>query len=105
MIMNVLWTRLTETGANWRYVYKVILSSIDYNATYILNESNLLLLSCVGLISSKHYSSSIIEKSFSLQALTVIEYLIANGSERAVDDILEHSFRISVQLLCLEQHL
>lgn len=50
MIMNVVWTRLTETGANWRHVYK---------------------------------------------GLTVIEYLIANGSERAVDDILEHSFRIS----------
>lgn len=50
MIMNVLWTRLTETGANWRHVYK---------------------------------------------ALTVVEYLVANGSERAVDNILEHSFRIS----------
>ncbi|XP_020261849.1 clathrin interactor EPSIN 1-like isoform X2 [Asparagus officinalis] len=50
MIMNVLWTRLTDTGANWRHVYK---------------------------------------------ALTVIEYLIANGSERALDDILERSFRIS----------
>ncbi|WOK98555.1 clathrin interactor EPSIN 1 [Canna indica] len=50
LIMNVLWTRLTDTGPNWRHVYK---------------------------------------------ALTVIEYLIANGSERAVDDILEHSFQIS----------
>ncbi|KAJ3695082.1 hypothetical protein LUZ60_000459 [Juncus effusus] len=51
MIMNVLWTRLTEGSARWRHAYK---------------------------------------------ALTVIEYLIANGSERAVDDILEHSSQISV---------
>ncbi|KAL6980077.1 hypothetical protein U1Q18_021727 [Sarracenia purpurea var. burkii] len=49
--MNVLWTRLSETGRNWRYVYKV--------------------------------------------ALAVIEYLVANGSERAVDDIIEHTFQIS----------
>lgn len=50
MIMNVLWTRLTDTGVNWRHVYK---------------------------------------------SLTVIEYLIGNGSERAVDDIIEHGFQIS----------
>ncbi|XP_039118983.1 clathrin interactor EPSIN 1 [Dioscorea cayenensis subsp. rotundata] len=50
MIMNVLWTRLNDTGANWRHVYK---------------------------------------------ALAVIEYLIANGSDRAVDDILEHSSKIA----------
>ncbi|KAJ8641017.1 hypothetical protein MRB53_017711 [Persea americana] len=50
MIMNVLWTRLTDTGRNWRHVYK---------------------------------------------ALAVVEYLLANGSERAMDDILEHSFQIS----------
>lgn len=50
MVMNVLWTRLTETGKEWRYVYK---------------------------------------------ALTVIEYLVAHGSERAVDDIIEHTFQIS----------
>ncbi|KAJ0964717.1 hypothetical protein J5N97_025855 [Dioscorea zingiberensis] len=29
------------------------------------------------------------------KALSVIEYLVANGSERALDDILEHSFQIS----------
>jgi len=51
LIMNVLWTRLSETGANWRHVYK---------------------------------------------ALTIIEYLLANGSERAVDEIIEHSFKIAV---------
>ncbi|XP_022997009.1 clathrin interactor EPSIN 1-like isoform X3 [Cucurbita maxima] len=50
MVMNVLWTRLSETGKNWRLVYK---------------------------------------------ALAVIEYLVAHGSERAVDDIIEHTFQIS----------
>ncbi|XP_058078617.1 uncharacterized protein LOC131226934 [Magnolia sinica] len=50
MVMNVLWTRLTDSGRNWRHVYK---------------------------------------------ALTVIEYLVANGSERAVDNILEHTCQIS----------
>uniref|UniRef100_A0A803LBG8 ENTH domain-containing protein n=1 Tax=Chenopodium quinoa TaxID=63459 RepID=A0A803LBG8_CHEQI len=50
MVMNVLWTRLGETGKDWRYVYK---------------------------------------------ALAVIEYLISNGSERAVDEIIEHTFQIS----------
>jgi len=25
MVMNVLWTRLGETGKDWRYVYKVML--------------------------------------------------------------------------------
>ncbi|XP_039004866.1 clathrin interactor EPSIN 1-like [Hibiscus syriacus] len=50
MVMNVLWTRLGETGKDWRYIYK---------------------------------------------ALTVIEYLISHGSERAVDDIIEHTFQIS----------
>ncbi|KAG4922038.1 hypothetical protein JHK82_050992 [Glycine max] len=47
MVMNVLWTRLGETGKDWRYVYK---------------------------------------------ALAVIEYLVAHGSERAIDDIIEHTF-------------
>ncbi|XP_051119457.1 clathrin interactor EPSIN 1 isoform X1 [Andrographis paniculata] len=50
MVMNVIWTRITETGKNWRFVYK---------------------------------------------ALAVIEYLVAHGSERAVDDIIEHTFQIS----------
>lgn len=31
------------------------------------------------------------------QALAVIEYLVAHGSERAVDDIIEHTFQISVR--------
>ncbi|KAB2619532.1 clathrin interactor EPSIN 1-like [Pyrus ussuriensis x Pyrus communis] len=50
MVMNVLWTRLSETGKDWRHVYK---------------------------------------------ALAVIEYLVSHGSERAVDDIIEHTFQIS----------
>ncbi|XP_010536216.1 PREDICTED: clathrin interactor EPSIN 1-like [Tarenaya hassleriana] len=50
MVMNVLWTRLGETGKDWRYVYK---------------------------------------------ALAVIEYLISHGSERAVDEIIEHTYQIS----------
>jgi epsin len=31
-----------------------------------------------------------------LQALAVIEYLLANGSERAVDDIIDNSSQIAV---------
>ncbi|KAH0936775.1 hypothetical protein HID58_004236 [Brassica napus] len=50
MVMSVLWTRLSETGKDWRYVYK---------------------------------------------ALSVIEYLVSNGSERAVDEIIEHTYQIS----------
>ncbi|WOK97905.1 clathrin interactor EPSIN 1 [Canna indica] len=50
LILNVLWTRLTDTGPNWRHVYK---------------------------------------------ALNVIEYLVSNGSERALDDILVHISQIS----------
>ncbi|KAJ0230673.1 Clathrin interactor EPSIN 1 [Hirschfeldia incana] len=50
MVMSVLWTRLGETGKDWRYVYK---------------------------------------------SLAVIEYLISNGSERAVDEIIEHTYQIS----------
>jgi hypothetical protein len=34
------------------------------------------------------------------QALTIIEYLIANGSERAVDNILDHYSKISVCVVC-----
>ncbi|CAH8319852.1 unnamed protein product [Eruca vesicaria subsp. sativa] len=50
MVMSVLWSRLGETGKDWRYVYK---------------------------------------------ALAVIDYLISNGSERAVDEIIEHTYQIS----------
>ncbi|KAK8958129.1 Clathrin interactor EPSIN 1 [Platanthera guangdongensis] len=50
MVLNVLWTRLSDTSANWRHIYK---------------------------------------------ALTVIEYLIANGSERIITNIDEQSHHIS----------
>ncbi|CAO2171383.1 unnamed protein product [Urochloa humidicola] len=50
MIMNVLWQRLGNTGANWRHVYK---------------------------------------------ALAVIEYLLANGTERAVNDIIDNNSQIA----------
>ncbi|KAE8702960.1 Clathrin interactor EPSIN 2 [Hibiscus syriacus] len=50
MIMTVIWKRLSDTGKNWRHVYK---------------------------------------------ALTVLEYLVANGSERVIDDIREHSYQVS----------
>jgi len=36
-----------------------------------------------------------------IQALAVIEYLVAHGSERAVDDIIEHTFQISVREILL----
>lgn len=32
------------------------------------------------------------------KALSVIEYLVSNGSERAVDEIIEHTYQISVSL-------
>lgn len=35
------------------------------------------------------------------QALAVIEYLVSHGSERAVDDIVEHTFQISVRTIVL----
>ncbi|KAL6845128.1 hypothetical protein ACP4OV_024623 [Aristida adscensionis] len=50
LIMNVLWQRLRDTGANWRRVYK---------------------------------------------ALAIIEYLLANGTERAVDEIIDNSPQIA----------
>lgn len=31
----------------------------------------------------------------------MIEYLVAHGSERAVDDIIEHTFQISVRIIFL----
>ncbi|KAM0024928.1 putative ENTH domain-containing protein [Helianthus debilis subsp. tardiflorus] len=50
IIMSVVWKRLSDTGKNWRHVYK---------------------------------------------ALTVLEYLVANGSERVIEDIREHGYQIS----------
>ncbi|KAJ6862682.1 hypothetical protein NC652_039519 [Populus alba x Populus x berolinensis] len=53
MIMNVLWTRLGETGKGWSLVDEVRRD----------------------------------RRKLPNLALTVIEYLVANGSDRAVDDI------------------
>ncbi|PRQ37985.1 hypothetical protein RchiOBHm_Chr4g0408771 [Rosa chinensis] len=50
MIMAVIWKRLSDTGKNWRHVYK---------------------------------------------GLTVLEYMVAHGSERVIDDIKEHVYQIS----------
>jgi len=36
-----------------------------------------------------------------IQALAVIEYLVAHGCERAVDDIIEHTFHFSVREILL----
>jgi hypothetical protein len=37
-----------------------------------------------------------------VQALTLLEYLVAHGSERVIDDIKEHSYQISVYHLTLQ---
>ncbi|CAN8286698.1 unnamed protein product [Cochlearia groenlandica] len=50
LIMGVIWKRLSDTGKNWRHVYK---------------------------------------------ALTVLEYMVGNGSERVIDEIREHAYQIS----------
>lgn len=76
MIMNVLWERLSETGSNWRHVYKVVHLRLHFSLCFFF------------------YKFPTFNPVF--QALTVIEYLLANGSERTVDDIIEHSFQISV---------
>lgn len=34
-----------------------------------------------------------------MQALIVLEYLVAHGSERVIDDIREHAYQISVSSL------
>lgn len=35
---------------------------------------------------------------FFCQALAVVDYLISNGSERAVDEIIEHTYQLSVSI-------
>ena len=53
-IMSVVWKRLSDSGKNWRHVYK---------------------------------------------GLTVLEYLVAIGSERVIEDIIEHAYQIEVQFV------
>lgn len=35
MVMSVLWTRLSETGKDWRYVYKVRENLLDVFLRYL----------------------------------------------------------------------
>lgn len=51
---------------------------------------------CVFYVDLIHQPTSL---SISCQALVVIEYLVSNGSEHAVDDIIEHAFQISVRAI------
>lgn len=39
---------------------------------------------------------ALIVHSIDTQALTVLEYLVAHGSERVIDEIREHAYQISV---------
>lgn len=36
-----------------------------------------------------------------LQSLTVLDYLVGNGSERVIDDLREHAYQISVILISI----
>lgn len=38
---------------------------------------------------------------YEFQGLTVLEYLVAHGSERVIDDIREHAYQISVSFFIL----
>lgn len=42
------------------------------------------------------HALSLMTSYHNFQALTVLEYLVANGSERVIDDIREHSYQIQV---------
>lgn len=86
--MNVLWARLGETGKDWRYVYKVC--NHIYNDVFLPHPTAFSNFECFYFVMTYDILS------FCGQALTVVEYLIANGSERAVDEIIEHTYRIAV---------
>lgn len=83
MVMGVLWTRLTERGKDWRYVYKV--------RVFLIFPCNVWKFTVYDLVFF----------FFFFQALAVIDYLISNGSERAVDEIIEHTYQISVSISLL----
>lgn len=57
----------------------------------------------MGLLSCRQHLKLLI---YIYQSLAVIEYLVAHGSERAVDEIIEHTFQISVRTLrfCILAH-
>lgn len=41
---------------------------------------------------------------FFFQALIILEYLVAYGSERVIDEIREHAYQISVTFYCLSYY-
>ena len=67
----------------------------------IVSSSTLAILNTMGknLYCQHFYQYFFSKRIIYVQALTIIEYLIANGSERAVDDILDHYSKISVCLI------
>ena len=50
MVMNVLWTRLTETGKNWRFVYKVPASNFVQGKMKTFYHCSLLLISSLNFL-------------------------------------------------------
>lgn len=95
MVMNVLWTRLRETGKDWRYVYKV-----GYGHILSVKLSDMFIwVHCDAVLPPSIFHLEVIFKWPLYQALAVIEYLVSHGSERAVDDIIEHTFQISVRMI------
>lgn len=83
IIMKVLRQRLGNTDANWRHLYKVMSSNWNWELWWTP------LLSVLGY-------SLMTGCLFHLQALAVAEYLLANGTERAVEEIIDNSPQIAV---------
>lgn len=82
--MGVIWKRLSDTGKNWRHVYKV-------------NNINVLLaLFMLNFCSSDESIPCCLPLLSPLQALTVLEYMVGHGSERVIDEIRERAYQISV---------
>lgn len=76
IIMKVLLQRLGATDAGWRHLYKVI----SWNWNTVGNLDCFLLTDCF----------------LRLQTLAVIEYLLANGTQRSVGEIIDNSSGIAV---------
>lgn len=82
--MGVIWKRLSDTGKNWRHVYKV--NNINVLLAYFL----------LNFCSSDESISCCLPLLSPLQALTVLEYMVGHGSERVIDEIRERAYQISV---------
>ena len=80
--MSIIWKRINDTGKNWRHVYKVV-----YNLLILQLSANL--LNCYFI---------------NMQGLTVLEYLVAHGSEKVIDEIREHSYQIAVRTILFLLH-